>query len=113
MAYAPALGAGGETLGGSSPPLPTFSWILDDARDSPYQHTEQASQGSGLLPQLLNAIDEAEVARLVSDPRWAMQEKKDVRRLLLRKEDGGVTGINKLGLTVGVPETTLSARPAI
>ena len=77
------------------------------ATGTPYQHTEQASQVSGLLPQLLNAIDEAEAARLVSDPRWAMQEKKDGRRLLLRKEDGVVTGINKLGLTVGVPETVV------
>ena len=79
----------------------------EGANGTPYQNTEQASQVSGLLPQLLNAVDEAEVARLVSDPRWAMQEKKDGRRLLLRKEDGVITGINKLGLTVGVPETVV------
>ncbi len=79
----------------------------EGANGTPYQHTEDASQVSGLLPQLLNAVDEAEVARLVSDPRWAMQEKKDGRRLLLRKEDGVITGINKLGLTVGVPETVV------
>ena len=77
------------------------------AHCTPYQHTQQASQVSGLLPQLLNAIDETETARLVSDPRWAMQEKKDGRRLLLRKEDGVITGVNKLGLTVGVPETVV------
>ena len=77
------------------------------ASGTPYQHTEQASQVSGLLPQLLNAVDEAQAARLVSDRRWAMQEKKDGRRLLLRKEEGVVTGINKLGLTVGVPETVV------
>ena len=77
------------------------------ATGTPYQHSENASQVSSLLPQLLNVIDEAEVARLVSDPRWAMQEKKDGRRLLLRKEDGVITGINKLGLTVGVPETVV------
>jgi bifunctional non-homologous end joining protein LigD len=77
------------------------------ATGTPYQHTQQASQVSGLLPQLLNAIDEAEAARLVSDPRWAMQEKKDGRRLLLRKEDGVITGVNKLGLTVGVPVTVV------
>ncbi|MEQ2007465.1 MAG: WGR domain-containing protein [Limisphaerales bacterium] len=79
----------------------------EGANGTPYQHTQQASQVSDLLPQLLNAIDEAEVARLVSDPRWAMQEKKDGRRLLLRKEGDDITGINKLGLTVGVPETVV------
>jgi bifunctional non-homologous end joining protein LigD len=79
----------------------------EGANSTPYLNTTKASQVSGLLPQLLNAIDEAQVARLVSDPRWAMQEKKDGRRLLLRKEDSVVTGINKLGLTVGVPETVV------
>ena len=79
----------------------------EGANSTPYQHTGNGERISGLLPQLLNAIDEAEAARLVSDPRWAMQEKKDGKRLLLRKEAGVVTGINKLGLTVGVPETVV------
>ncbi len=79
----------------------------EGANGTPYLNTAKSNQVSGLLPQLLNAIDEAQVARLVSDPRWAMQEKKDGRRLLLRKEDGAVTGINKLGLAVGVPETVV------
>ena len=79
----------------------------EGASGTPYQHTEKADQVSGLVPQLLNAIDEAEAARLVSDPRWAMQEKKDGKRLLLRKENGVLTGINKQGLVVGVPETVL------
>lgn len=79
----------------------------EGANGTPYLNTAKASQVSGLLPQLLNVIDEAEVARLVSDPRWAMQEKKDGRRLLLRKQEDVITGINKLGLTVGVPETVV------
>ena len=79
----------------------------EGANGTPYQHTGNGERVSGLLPQLLNAIDEAEAARLVSDPRWAMQEKKDGKRLLLRKEEGVVTGVNKLGLTVGVPETVV------
>lgn len=79
----------------------------EGAHGTPYQHTGKSERLSGLLPQLLNAIDETETARLVSDPRWAMQEKMDGKRLLLRKEAGVVTGINKLGLTVGVPETVV------
>ncbi len=77
----------------------------EGASGTPYQHT--ASQVSGLRPQLLNAVDEAEAARFVSDPRWAMQEKLDGKRLLLRKTGGTITGINKLGLVVGTPETIL------
>ena len=78
---------------------------------TPYQHAENQSQVSGLLPQLLNNIDEIEVARLTSNPSWAMQEKKDGRRMLLRSEHGSVTGINKKGLIVAVPETI--ARSAV
>ena len=78
---------------------------------TPYQHSDKASQVSGLVPQLLNAIDEVEVARLTSNPSWGMQEKKDGRRLLLRSEPGSVTGINKKGLVVAVPETI--ARTAV
>ena len=79
---------------------------------TPYQHSDKASQVSGLLPQLLNSIDEIEVARLTSNPSWGTQEKKDGRRLLLRKE-GDVTGINKKGLVVGVPETVVKTAQAL
>jgi bifunctional non-homologous end joining protein LigD len=79
----------------------------EGAEGTPYQHTENQSQVSGLMPQLLNAVDEAEAARLTSNPNWAMQEKKDGKRLLLRKANGTIEGINKKGLLVGVSETVI------
>jgi len=69
---------------------------------TPYQHKDK--QVSGLMPQLLNSVDEVEVARLVSNPNWAMQEKQDGRRMLLRKTGNIIEGINKKGLLVSVPE---------
>jgi len=81
----------------------------EGAQGTPYQHSDK--EVSGLMPQLLNSIDEVEVARLTSNPKWAMQEKKDGRRMLLRSEPGSVTGINKKGLIVAVPETI--ARTAV
>ena len=80
---------------------------------TPYQHTENQSQVSGLLPQLLNSIDEVEVARLTSNPSWGMQEKKDGKRLLIRKEGNVIEGINKKGLVVGVPETVVKTAQAL
>jgi bifunctional non-homologous end joining protein LigD len=77
------------------------------AEGTPYQHSENQSQVSGLMPQLLNAVDEAEAARLTSKPNWGMQEKKDGKRLLLRKANGIIEGINKKGLVVGVAETVV------
>ncbi|NDD40973.1 MAG: DNA ligase, partial [Verrucomicrobia bacterium] len=79
----------------------------EGAEGTSYQHSDKATQVSGLQPQLLNSVDEVEVARLTSNPSWGMQEKKDGRRLLLRKEHGSIEGINKKGLIVGVSETVV------
>ena len=69
---------------------------------TPYQHTDK--QSSGILPQLLNTVDEAEVENLIADPDYWMQQKHDGRRLLIRKQGDTITGINKLGLNVGMPD---------
>ena len=39
---------------------------------TPYQHTNGPKQASGILPQLLNAVDEDEAKALVADPDWWM-----------------------------------------
>src|ERR1043165_2223229 len=73
---------------------------------TPYTHSEK--QSSGILPQLLNAIEEADADRLLDDDDYCAQEKFDGRHLLVRKQDGHIEGINKQGLLVGLPETVLS-----
>src|ERR1035437_8923024 len=62
---------------------------------TPYQHSEKEDRVTGLLPQLLNPIDEIEAKRLLKDPAWAMQEKFDGRRVLVRKAGAGTHGINR------------------
>ena len=71
------------------------------ADGSPYQHAER--KVSGILPQLLNAIDENHLAMLLTESGYVMQEKFDGRRLLIQKQGSVITGINKLGLVVGIP----------
>jgi len=68
---------------------------------TPYEHTDK--QASGILPQLLNAIDEEELGALLDDRQHVMQEKHDGRRLILQKTGNTITGINKLGLGTGFP----------
>ena len=70
---------------------------------TPYQHTEK--QASGILPQLLNPVEEVEVERLSRDDNYCAQEKFDGRHLLVRKQDEHLEGINKKGLLVGLPTT--------
>jgi bifunctional non-homologous end joining protein LigD len=70
---------------------------------TPYQHTEK--RDSGILPQLLNSVQEPEVELLLRNDNYCAQEKFDGRHLLIRKQDEHLEGINKKGLIVGLPET--------
>jgi bifunctional non-homologous end joining protein LigD len=75
----------------------------EGASGTPYQGTPKGDQVTGLLPQLLNPIDEDEAERLVSDPVFVMQEKFDGRRIMVRVKDGKATGSNRKGLEVALP----------
>ena len=70
---------------------------------TPYHNTAKSERVTGILPQLLNPIEEEEVHRLIKDPAWCMQEKKDGKRTLLQKQGAAIHGINKKGLLVGLP----------
>jgi bifunctional non-homologous end joining protein LigD len=83
------------------------------ADGTPYRHTDKEQRVTGLLPQLLNPIDESEVARLVADERYAMQEKFDGKRMLLVKAGDAVSGVNRKGLTVGLPSSITESAKGI
>ncbi|AQA06881.1 DNA ligase (plasmid) [Mycobacterium sp. MS1601] len=85
----------------------------DGDSGTPYLHSDKAGRVSGLLPQLLNVIDEGEAARVVADPHWVMQEKFDGRRLMLRKIGTVVEGVNKLGLVVSLSAPVAAAALAL
>jgi bifunctional non-homologous end joining protein LigD len=76
---------------------------------TPYQQTGRETQVSGILPQLLNAIEPEDGARLATDPAWCVQEKFDGRRMLVRKHADGVEGINRHSLIVALPEPVVTA----
>lgn len=71
---------------------------------TPYQHSDKAGRFTGVQPQLLNPIDEAEVSRLIDDDAWCLQEKFDGRRMLIRKAGSVITLINRRGLIVDAPD---------
>jgi bifunctional non-homologous end joining protein LigD len=75
---------------------------------TPYQHTVNAERFTGIECQLLNPVAEEEVQRLLNDPAFAMQEKFDGRRTLIRK-NGKAEGINRKGLLIALPEPLVSA----
>ena len=80
---------------------------------TPYQNTAREDRATSILPQLLNPIDEHEVKRLLKDPNWALQEKYDGRRVLVRKAQVEIHGINRKGLLIGLPETVFQSVKAL
>jgi bifunctional non-homologous end joining protein LigD len=73
----------------------------EGANGTPYLNSPQTP--SGLLPQLLNPIEENELQNYIQDDNWCAQEKFDGRRMLIQKQGDVILGINKKGNTIGLP----------
>ena len=83
------------------------------ASGTPYQMTDKEQRSTGIVPQLLNPVEENEVQRLIADERFWMQQKFDGKRVLIRILAGEVTGINRKGLSIGLPEPVVAAAKSI
>jgi len=70
---------------------------------TPYAGTPHDERATGVLPQLLNPLDERLVGLYVRDADWWAQEKFDGKRVLIRRNGDEVTGINRRGLTIALP----------
>jgi bifunctional non-homologous end joining protein LigD len=75
----------------------------------PYQQTGNEGIDSGIRCQLLNAVDRTELSRLLTNSTHCLQEKHDGRRLMVRKQGDTITGINRRGLVVAVPDAIREA----
>jgi bifunctional non-homologous end joining protein LigD len=74
-----------------------------------YQSSELEARFTGVLPQLLNAVNDAELERLLRDDAYALQEKKDGKRVLLHRTLTGVQGANRRGLVIALPQAVADA----
>lgn len=72
-----------------------------------YTSSEFADRATGLELQLLTAIDEATCERLLADDNWSLQEKANGERRPLIVKGGNVSGANRNGLQVDVPQQWL------
>jgi bifunctional non-homologous end joining protein LigD len=71
---------------------------------TPYRQTGDEGRDSGVRCQLLNPVEESDLARLLTDSRHCLQQKHDGRRMLVRKQGDHITGINRRGLLVALPD---------
>lgn len=82
----------------------TSKGYTPDVSGSTYQGTENAGLKTGFMPQLLNPVTKTEVIELIEDSRWVAQEKMDGERRAAHADAGSVTGMNRRGLSVPLPQ---------
>ena len=78
-----------------------------------YQATTLEERFTGIIPQLLNAVNEPELYVFFLNHDYIIQEKLDGKRTLLRKQNGAVEGINRRGLVVSLPKAVEAAALAL
>jgi bifunctional non-homologous end joining protein LigD len=95
-----------------------FESMVKERLGKSYVRTDSAGSPSivaverepfGIMPQLLNAVDEADVPALLDDPTWLLEVKHDGKRILIRRTGNQIVAGNKLGLTCPIPETVKAA----
>jgi len=78
-----------------------------------FQDTEREKRFTGIVPQLLNPIDDTDATHWLADDEAVAQEKHDGERRLLNANAGVITGINRSGLAVALPKPVEAACQAI
>ncbi|GAA4110905.1 hypothetical protein GCM10022393_08260 [Aquimarina addita] len=84
---------------------------VPDENSTKYVYAEDQVH-SGIYCQLLNPVDKSYIQGCITEDSWWAQEKKDGRRMLIRKTKE-ITAINRRGLTIGAPESILNAAKLI
>ncbi len=75
----------------------------DGETAKPYQQSGDEGRDSGIRCQLLNPVEKEDLSRLLIGRTHCLQEKHDGRRLMVRKLGDTITGINRRGLVVAIP----------
>ncbi|BDI33883.1 hypothetical protein CCAX7_59340 [Capsulimonas corticalis] len=91
----------------------TSKGYTPDGSGALFAMTDSAERVSGLVPQLLNSIEEAHARKHIEDDAWCLQEKFDGKRIMSAVTSGAVTGSNRKGLCVSMPQEISDALAAL
>lgn len=80
-----------------------------DESGTAYQDTPKGELFTGILPQLLNPVDESELEKLFRDGSFVMQEKHDGERRMISNVGAEFFGINRKGMRVSLPIPVVEA----
>ena len=70
-----------------------------------YQQTDFADRATGIVPQLLNPVEESDLEFYMENDDFVLQQKYDGERRLLKHMCTSIVGINRRGLKVALPES--------
>jgi bifunctional non-homologous end joining protein LigD len=90
----------------------TGEGYTEGADGTAYAGTEKAGQVSGVLPQLLNEIDDATLELLLNNTTHCAQEKHDGKRTMVKRGETA-EGVNKKGLLIPLCEPIKEAAEAV
>ena len=76
----------------------------EDTSGKVFAMSHNEANNTGVVPQLLNNIEESMLNAYIADPSWMMQQKFDGKRMMVRRTGDKVEGINRRGLTCGLPD---------
>ena len=76
----------------------------EDTSGKVFTMSHNEANNTGLAPQLLNNIEESTLNAYIADPNWMMQQKFDGKRMMIRRTGDKIEGINRRGLTCGLPD---------
>ena len=85
----------------------------EGAGQAPYVGSDKEDKISGYLPQLLNPIDDALLEYYLKNKTYCLQEKKDGKRIILKRSGTVIEAINRKGLYVGFAESIQQAAQAL
>jgi bifunctional non-homologous end joining protein LigD len=75
-----------------------------------YQSSVLEARFTGVVPQLLNPIEDLDLPSILQNDSYVAQEKHDGERRMIQKfSDGTVVGINRNGLAVPLPDSLVQA----
>jgi bifunctional non-homologous end joining protein LigD len=78
-----------------------------------YQHTDKEQRNTGIVPQLLNEVDGNDLTIYLNSNEWCAQSKFDGKRVLVMRKGNDITGINRKGLSIGLPQAICDAALAL
>jgi len=76
----------------------------EDVSGKVFAMSHNESNNTGIVPQLLNNVEEGELNKYIANNNFMMQQKFDGKRMMIRKDGNKIEAINRRGLTCGFPD---------